>query len=75
MAQRKITCPKCGEMKPTPHEDAVLGLYERRVHGTLLASAVCDYCGKELEKGDSVIALTVPQDYPMWESTYMEIAF
>lgn len=75
MATRKITCTKCGAMRPTPPEDAALGLYERRVYGVLLGSAMCDYCGIELDKGDSVIALTVPQDYPMWESTYMEIAF
>jgi hypothetical protein len=71
---RKITCPDCGAAKPTPREDAAQGLYERRIYGTLLGSAMCDYCGKELERGDGVIALSIPSDMPYWESTYMEIS-
>lgn len=74
MAARKITCLKCGEMKPTPMEDAVQGLFERRTHGKLRASAYCDYCGTELNKGDDVIALTTPHTAaPNWERDYLEV--
>lgn len=71
MASRKIVCPKCGVVKPTPHEDAAQGLYERRVHGKSKLSMVCDLCGVPLDKGEAAIALTIPRDYPEWESTYL----
>lgn len=71
---RKITCTQCGELKPTPSEDALLGLFERRTHGALRASAYCDYCGTELNRGDQVIALTTPHDAaPNWEQDYLVI--
>lgn len=74
MASRKITHEKCAPLNPTPHEDAALGLFERRTYGTLRASAYCDYCGGELNKGDSVVALTIPRDaMPWWESDFMEV--
>lgn len=72
MASRKITCIDCGRVKPTPHEDAALGLYERHKRGILRGSATCDYCGKELNKGDEAVALTIPMDYREWESTYLQ---
>ena len=68
---RKITCPKCGELRPTPPEDAALGLFERRVHGSAIRSLSCDYCGKPIDKGDSVIALSSPPHMPEWESDYL----
>lgn len=69
---RKLTCLQCGKMKPTPPEDAAMGLFERRAYGALRASAICDYCGAELSKGDQAIALTTPSDAPMWEEDYLE---
>lgn len=74
MASRKIAHEKCAPLQPTPHEDAALGLFERRTYGTLRGSACCDYCGDELNKGDEVVALTVPQDaMPDWERDYLEV--
>lgn len=74
MASRKIVCLEpCGRVLPTPHDDIVQGLYERRTHGRLLGSATCDLCGQTLDKGDKVVALTTPHDYPKWESTYMAV--
>lgn len=71
---RKITCTDCGKMKPTPPDDAALGLFERRTYGTLLGSAICDYCGKQLDRDDSVIALSVPSDMRAWEHEYMNVS-
>lgn len=71
---RKIAHEKCAPLKPTPHEDAAIGLFERRTYGKLRASAYCDYCGDELDKGDEVVALTTPQDAaPNWEQDYLEV--
>ena len=76
MAARKIAHEKCAPLRlPTPDEDAALGLFERRTYGRLRASAFCDYCGGELNKGDEVVALTTPQAAaPNWERDYLEVA-
>ena len=68
---RKITCVECGAMKPTPPEDAAMGLFERRVYGKSIRSLVCDYCGTPLNPGDNVIALSLPQNMAEWEGDYL----
>lgn len=74
MASRKIAHGKCAPLNLTPHEDAALGLFERRTYGKLRASAYCDYCGEELSRGDEVVALTCPHDaMSWWEHYYMEV--
>lgn len=72
MASRKITCLKCGEVKPTPPDDAARGLFTRYVYGKLLGSACCDYCGVALDRDQEVVCLTSPADYPEWELSYTQ---
>jgi hypothetical protein len=70
---RKITCPDCGAMKPTPPEDAALGLFERRIYGKSTRHVNCDYCNKDLNPGDNVIALSCPANMPEWELDYLAV--
>lgn len=71
---RKITCTDCGALKgPTPPDDAAMGLFERRTYGKSTRHLNCDYCNKQLNPGDEVIALSTPADMHEWELDYMEV--
>jgi hypothetical protein len=60
-------------MRATPPEDAAMGLFERRTYGRSWRHLNCDYCNKELNPGDNVIALSTPSDMREWEPEYMEV--
>ncbi len=70
---RKLTCTDCGAIKPTPREDAAMGLFERRTYGKSRRHLNCDYCNKELNPGDDVIAFSIPSEMRYWEPEYMEV--
>lgn len=70
---RAICCPSCGTIKPTPPDDAARGIFTRYERGQVVYDMSCDYCGRELRKGDPAVALTSPKDLmPGWEQGYIE---
>lgn len=70
---RSICCPDCGKFSgPTPAEDVAQGKIARRTYGKVAACCCCDYCGKELNRGDEVICITVPaHTIGSWEKDYL----
>lgn len=57
--------------------DAAMAAQERvsKVYGKLLASCVCDFCGKPLNPGDEVACHTITpmnSEYIPWEADYIE---
>jgi hypothetical protein len=69
---RRILCADCGKFKPTPPEDAARGLFPRRTYGVTISGLVCDLCGKELPKGSSTVAESIPSDMDFWEPEYLK---
>jgi len=50
-----------------------MGLFERRTYGKSWRHLNCDYCNKEINPGDDMIALSVPSDMRWWEPEYMNV--
>jgi len=78
--KRELVHPSCvrlGGVRPdTLAIDVALSMGEEthRVYGELRASAMCDACGGQMERGDQAVAQTfvgIGQSYYPWESDYL----
>lgn len=70
---KRILCPECGKVKPTPPDDAAQGLFTRYVSGKARGYFNCDLCNKPIDPGDEVVCTSTPLTISNWELEYITL--